>query len=101
MEKNTVSKQRILVFGLWHLGLVHCACLPKLGHTVIGTDFDNKAIEKLLENELPIYEPGLEDMVKGNVNSNVLTFSQLKNGILENVDFIFTSHVEETQMNKG
>ncbi|MFH1424488.1 MAG: nucleotide sugar dehydrogenase [archaeon] len=79
---------KILVIGLWHLGLVHCACLPKLSHTVIGTDFDETRVEEISGGKLPIYEPGLEELVNAHISSGALSFSKLSPELL-NTDFIF------------
>lgn len=54
---------KVAVLGLWHLGLVTAACLAKAGHEVIGYDSDHDIIANLQQNQLPIFEPGLEELV--------------------------------------
>ncbi len=43
----------ICVFGLWHLGLVTSACLAKLGHKVVGLDFDKDVVKGLQQGQSP------------------------------------------------
>ena len=65
----------IAVVGTGYVGLVTSACFAKLGHTVIGADNDPSKIEKLNKLQMPIYEPGLEELVKENVKHGRITFT--------------------------
>ena len=58
-----MGSERVCVIGLWHLGLVTSACLADLGRTVIGFDSDPHLIEGLRNHRLPLFEPGLEELV--------------------------------------
>lgn len=80
---------RITVFGLWHLGCVYAAGLAELGHQVIGTDFDEKIIRGLSEGHPPIFEPGLEELIKKHIKGKNLKFLFDKKAALEGADFIF------------
>ncbi len=53
----------ICVYGLWHLGLVTSACLAEAGFDVRASDPDPRRMEELLAGTLPIYEPGLEELI--------------------------------------
>ena len=66
---------QISVVGLWHLGSVTAACLADKGFTVIGYDSEDRIIENFNAGRLPIFEPGLEDMVYKNINNGNLSFS--------------------------
>ena len=66
---------QISVVGLWHLGSVTAACLADKGFTVIGYDSEDRVIENFNAGRLPIFEPGLEDMVYKNINNGNLSFS--------------------------
>ena len=65
----------ITVIGTGYVGLVVGACLAETGNDVIGADTDAGKIEKLRQNILPIYEPGLDDYVERNQAQGRLTFT--------------------------
>ena len=64
----------ISVFGAGYVGLVTAACLAELGNKVICCDVDSSKIEKLLQGVMPIYEPGLDDLIMRNQQDGRLTF---------------------------
>ena len=63
------------VVGLGYLGTTHAACMSSLGYTVIGIDIDEHKVAQLNRGELPFYEPGLEELLKSQLQSGRLTFS--------------------------
>jgi UDPglucose 6-dehydrogenase len=66
---------KICVLGLWHLGSVTAACLASGGHHVIGLDFDETVVTNLKNGSPPLFEPGLEDLVKKGLETEKLDFS--------------------------
>ncbi|MDH4572939.1 UDP-glucose dehydrogenase family protein [Salinicola acroporae] len=66
---------KITVFGTGYVGLVTGACLADVGHDVVCVDIDQSRIERLVQGEIPIYEPGLESMVLRNVEGQRLQFT--------------------------
>lgn len=66
---------RITVIGSGYVGLVTAACLADFGHFVTSVDKDTGKIERLQKGEIPIYEPGLDEVVLRNVGANRLTFT--------------------------
>jgi UDPglucose 6-dehydrogenase len=66
---------KVCVLGLWHLGTVTSACLALAGHQVAGLDFDESVVRNLKIGKLPLFEPGLEDLIKKALESGALTFS--------------------------
>ena len=60
---------KVFIVGVGYVGLVTAACLAELGHQVCGADIDAEKIEKLKKGECPIYEPGLEAIIKKNIQS--------------------------------
>ncbi len=73
----------IVVMGLGYVGLVTAACLAELGHDVTGIDIDSNRIHLLKEGQMPIYEPGLRELVSKNNIEGRLNFS---NSLDENLD---------------
>ncbi|EWH00145.1 UDP-glucose dehydrogenase family protein [Halomonas sp. BC04] len=66
---------KITVFGTGYVGLVAGTCLADAGHDVMCMDIDPEKIARLEQGEIPIYEPGLERMVKQNVSASRLRFT--------------------------
>jgi UDPglucose 6-dehydrogenase len=65
----------VAVIGSGYVGLVAGACLAETGNDVVCVDKDGEKIARLQRNEIPIYEPGLEPMVKRNQGEGRLTFT--------------------------
>jgi UDPglucose 6-dehydrogenase len=66
---------QITIFGTGYVGLVTGACLADVGHQVVCVDIDDKKIANLKQGIIPIYEPGLESMVKRNHSEGRLHFT--------------------------
>jgi len=66
---------KITIFGTGYVGLVTGTCLADVGHDVLCMDVDADKIARLEEGEIPIFEPGLEPMVKDNVAAGRLRFT--------------------------
>ncbi len=66
---------KVTIYGSGYVGLVTGACLADVGNDVLCVDIDDAKIEMLKSGGIPIYEPGLEDMVKHNRDSGRLNFT--------------------------
>src|SRR5690606_32699203 len=66
---------RVAMIGTGYVGLVSGACFADFGHTVTCVDKDASKIERLHQNIMPIYEPGLDDLVASNVRDGRLAFA--------------------------
>jgi UDPglucose 6-dehydrogenase len=66
---------RLTIFGTGYVGLVTAACFADVGHDVLCIDIDDKRIATLQRGEVPIFEPGLKELVVRNAAAGRLTFS--------------------------
>jgi UDPglucose 6-dehydrogenase len=80
---------KIGVIGTGYVGLVTAVCLSDLGHAVVGTDIDAEKIDKANRGVSHIYEPGLEELLKKNLNNGNLTFSHDLNLTIQESDVLF------------
>lgn len=83
--------RRITVLGVGYVGLVTGACFADLGNQVICLDVIPEKIEKLQRGEMPIYEPGLEEMVQRNAAAGRLEFTTNYAEAIPNAEFIFVA----------
>jgi UDPglucose 6-dehydrogenase len=81
--------KNICVVGVGYVGLVTGTCFADLGNRVTGVDIVEERIANLNKGILPIYEPGLEEMVKRNVNAGRLKFTTSYAEGLKDADFVF------------
>lgn len=81
--------KQICVIGVGYVGLVTAACFSDLGNRVIALDIAQEKIEGLKRGEMPIYEPGLKELVERNVNSGRLTFTTSYEEGLQGTEFVF------------
>jgi len=80
---------KIGVIGSGYVGLVAAACFAEMGNTVVCVDIDQNKIDALKNGIIPIYEPGLEPLVKNNFTKNRLLFTTNINDALEASNIVF------------
>ncbi|MFQ3545388.1 UDP-glucose/GDP-mannose dehydrogenase family protein [Halobacillus rhizosphaerae] len=80
---------KISVIGTGYVGLVTGVCLSEIGHEVTCLDIDEKKVQSMRDGISPIYEPGLDEMMKRNIDRNRLFFtSSYEEGLADN-EFVF------------
>ena len=81
--------KQICVIGVGYVGLVTAACFADLGNRVLALDVDDKRVENLKKGIMPIYEPGLEELVKRNTKAGRLSFTTSYADALQGAEFAF------------
>ncbi len=81
----------IAIVGTGYVGLVSGACFSEMGINVTCVDIDHAKIERLLKGEIPIYEPGLDNLVKRNVEAGRLHFTTELTTCLDDVEVVFSA----------
>ena len=81
--------RKICVVGVGYVGLATGTCFADLGNRVVCLDIVKEKIENLKQGELPIYEPGLQEMVERNVTSGRLSFTSDYTEAIPDAEFIF------------
>src|SRR6267142_2284983 len=80
---------RVAMIGAGYVGLVSGACIADFGHQVTCVDKDSTKISALNAGEVPIYEPGLGDLVRANVAQGRLAFTTVLSEAVREADAVF------------
>ena len=80
---------RVTIFGTGYVGLVTGTCLAEVGNDVVCVDVDADKIARLERGEIPIYEPGLEPLVRANRASGHLKFTTDATAAIAHAQIVF------------
>ncbi len=89
MPKTTRFKHKLAFIGAGYVGLVSGTALAEIGHTVVLVDNNREKIASLKRGKIPIYEPGLKELVKKNVKAKRLSFTTSLPQAVKQSDVIF------------
>ncbi len=92
---------KIVMIGAGYVGLVSGVCFSDFGHEVICVDKDPGKIDSLTRGEVPIYEPGLQDLLTKNIGAGRLSFSMDLAGALQDADAVFIAVGTPTRRGDG
>ncbi len=92
---------KLCMIGTGYVGLVSGVCFSDLGNDVICVDKDNNKISNLKNGKIPIYEPGLEELVKKNFKNNRLNFSTNLKESVRKSDIVFICVGTPTKKNSN
>lgn len=82
---------KIAIVGSGYVGLVTGTCLSEVGFEVVCVDVNEQKIKSLRAGECPIYEPGLEEMMRGNMRKRKLSFTTSLASVIADVDVVFSA----------
>ncbi|MBQ6766585.1 MAG: UDP-glucose/GDP-mannose dehydrogenase family protein, partial [Paludibacteraceae bacterium] len=82
---------KIAIVGTGYVGLVSGVCFAEIGTDVTCVDVNKEKIESLKNGVIPIYEPGLEDMVDRNVKAGRLHFTTELKDVINDVEVVFSA----------
>jgi UDPglucose 6-dehydrogenase len=83
---------KICVLGLWHLGTVTAACLASRAHEVVGLDFDAETVSRLQSGIPPLFEPGLEELIKRGLAEKHLSFTMDISAALRFAEIVWVTY---------
>lgn len=86
------TEVKICVQGLWHLGCVTAACLASAGHEVTGFDKDQDIVDDLKRGKAPLFEPGLDELIKTGIASGNLSFSSSESENTFDVEVLWVAY---------
>ncbi|MFO8036519.1 MAG: UDP-glucose/GDP-mannose dehydrogenase family protein [Anaerolineales bacterium] len=81
--------KNICVVGVGYVGVVTAACFADLGNSVVALDVDEQKIEGLKKGKMPIYEPGLKELIDRNIEADRISFTTSYAQGLDKAEFIF------------
>ena len=79
----------LAVVGTGYVGLVTGTCFAEMGHRVACVDIDSTKVDRLLQGDIPIYEPGLKPIVLRNVQEGRLSFTTSLAAAMQDAQVIF------------
>jgi UDPglucose 6-dehydrogenase len=92
---------RVTMIGTGYVGLVSGACFADFGHDVVCVDKDPDKIERLNRGEIPIFEPGLDQLVADNVRAGRLSFAVDGTEAIRNAEIVFIAVGTPTRRGDG
>jgi UDPglucose 6-dehydrogenase len=92
---------KVAMIGTGYVGLVSGTCFSEFGHNVVCVDKDESKISRLKQGEIPIFEPGLKDVLDHNVTAGRLTFTTDLKAAVAEADAVFIAVGTQTRRGVG
>ena len=92
---------QVVIIGAGYVGLVSGSCFAEFGANVVCVDLDTSKIERLTRGEIPIYEPGLDQLVASNVKAGRLSFTTDISTAVPEADLVFIAVGTPTRRGDG
>ena len=100
-KKRADPSMKIAMIGVGYVGLVSGTCLSDFGHEVVCVDKDSRRIDSILNGIMPIYEPGLDELVARNVAAGRLSFTTDLSAAVAEADAVFIAVGTPTRRGDG
>lgn len=88
-QERERGRMRLCIVGSGYVGLVAAACFANTGNHVVGVDIDAEKVRQLMQGVVPIYEPGLAELVLRNIKEGRLTFTTELEAAVQDAEVIF------------
>ena len=98
---NEVGRLRVVIVGAGYVGLVSGSCFAEFGANVTCVDLDADRITRLNQGEIPIYEPGLDQLVAANLRAGRLEFTTDLSSAVPRADLVFIAVGTPTRRGDG
>lgn len=100
MLRPSDSPMKVGVIGTGHVGTISCLSLASVGHRVVGCDADSEKVNALANGRMPFHEPGAQDLLKGQLAGDRLTFTPEIAAAVSDAEVVFETDMASAELAK-